>query len=34
MKQLRQPQSEMVGIQPASENDGVDMFEQTGASAE
>ena len=34
MEKLRQPQNKMIGIEPAAENDGVDMFEQAGVAAE
>jgi len=34
MEQLRQPQNKIIGIEPAAENDGVDMFEQAGVAAE
>jgi len=34
MTKLRQTQKKMIGIEPAAENDGMDMFEQAGVVAE
>jgi hypothetical protein len=34
MEQLRQPQKNIIGIELASENDGVDMFEQAWVDKE
>jgi len=34
MKKLRQPQKKISGIEPAAENDGMDMFEAAGVAAQ
>ena len=34
MEQLRQPQSRIIGIEPAAKNDSVDMFQRSGVAAE
>lgn len=34
MLQFRQPQNRVIGIEPETENVGVDMFDQAGIAAE
>ena len=34
MTKLRQTQKKMIGIEPAAENDGVDVFKESGSPAE